>query len=609
MNRMDPIRASSDSPDVAAPQARADLVRLFLLFRPYWRSMAVGAAVSLVTLLANVALMAISGWFIASMALAGLTHAAFDYFSPAATIRACAIVRTAGRYIERLVTHDATLRLLAQLRVWFYTRIEPLAPARLSNLRSADLLSRIQADIDSLDHIYLRVFIPVAVGAVGAVVIVAATAALSLPAALVLLLFLLCAGFVLPARLLERADKPSRAGVELRAQMRETIVDTLQGLAELRVYGAQETYARRVDLLSGQLVAAQSDVSRLNGLSQGALIVSASCAMWCTLLVTIPRVVDGALPAADLAMLALLVLASFEAVLPLPLAMQMLGESLAAARRIFTLVDAAPAVTDPPHAPAQPSGNDLSLKNVCLRYRDDAPWALNDVSFDLPTCARIAVVGPSGAGKSSLVNVLLRFWEYQAGSIRLGHAELRECAGETVRSRIAVVAQDTYLFNTTIRDNLLIARPDADQALLEAACQRAQLHDFIVSLPHGYDTEVGEAGTGLSGGQARRLAIARALLLDAPILILDEPTEGLDAVTEHALLQAVMRLMEGRSVLLITHRLSSLTDLVDEVLVMEDGRIVQRGAPQALMSTAGPFLDLHRRDESGPGSGSATAVV
>jgi ATP-binding cassette subfamily C protein CydC len=568
-------------------------VRLFMLFRPYWRWMALGAGLSLVTLLANVALMALAGWFIASMALAGITQAAFDYFTPAAAIRACAIVRTAGRYVERLVTHEATLRLLAQLRVWFFTGIEPLAPARLSGLRGADLLGRIQADIDSLNHVYLRVFLPVAVAASGTLIVVAATAAFSASTALWLLFFLLLAGVVLPALLFARANKPAQAGVTLRAQLRETIVDSLQGLGELRVYGAHETYASRVDQLSERLVAAQAKVSRLAGFSQGALAVLASFAMWGALWLTIPRVGDGSLPPADLAMLALLVLASFEAVLPLPLAMQVLGESLAAARRIFALVDARPAVVDVPQAAALPSGNDLSLSHVRMRYQDDAAaWALDEVSFDLPAGRRIAVVGESGAGKTSLANVLLRFWDYQSGSIRLGGAELRECAAHDVRARIAVVAQDTYLFNATIRENLLLARPDADAAMLEAVCRSAQLHDFIVSLPQGYDTEIGEAGTGLSGGQARRLAIARALLLDAPILILDEPTEGLDTVTEQSLLQAVMRLMEGRSVLLITHRMSALTDLVDEVLVMERGRIAQRGSARALLGGEGSFALL-----------------
>jgi ATP-binding cassette, subfamily C, bacterial CydC len=272
--------------------------------------------------------------------------------------------------------------------------------------------------------------------------------------------------------------------------------------------------------------------------------------------------------------------------------MQVLGESLAAARRIFALVDARPAVVDVPQAPALPSGNDLSLSRVRMRYQDETAWALDEVSFDLPAGSRVAVVGESGAGKTSLANVLLRFWDYQSGSIRLGGAELRDCSAHDVRARIAVVAQDAYLFNATIRENLLLARPDADAQMLEAACRNAQLHDFIASLPQGYDTEIGEAGTGLSGGQARRLAVARALLLDAPILILDEPTEGLDTVTEQSLLQAIMRLMEGRSVLLITHRMSTLTELVDEVLVMEEGRIAQRGSPRALLEGEGSFALL-----------------
>lgn len=562
--------------DSSASLARADLWRLLVLFRPYWPWMAAGAALSLATLLANVALMAIAGWFIATMALAGAAHLVFDYFTPAALIRACAIIRTAGRYLERVVTHEATFRLLSQLRVWFYTRIEPLAPARLQAVRGADLLSRIQADIDSLNHVYLRVFVPAMTGAIGALVIVVTISAWSVPVALITLIFLLIAGAGVPVFVRGQTREPARAGVALRAELYETVVDSLQGLGELKVYGAQDTYSSRVDGLSARLIESQAKLSRASGFSQGALIVCASLATWSVLLLAIPRVGSGSLPLADLAMLALFVLASFEAVMPLAPAIQSLGESLAAARRIFSLVDASPVVSDPPVPVPLPPDNDLSVRGVSFRYDDEGPWVLRDVSFELPAGFRIALVGSSGAGKSSLANVLLRFWDYTSGSIRLGGTELRDCAADAIRSRIAVISQDTYLFNATIRANLLLACPDADDARLEAACREAQLHDFIISLPQGYDTEVGEAGTQLSGGQARRLAIARALLLDAPILILDEPTEGLDTVTEHALLQAVMNLMSRRSVLLITHRLSALAGLVDEVLVLEEGRIVRR---------------------------------
>ncbi|WP_233873046.1 thiol reductant ABC exporter subunit CydC [Paraburkholderia adhaesiva] len=566
-----PVHVTQSSKHESAT-ARADLLRLIALFRPYWWWMAAGAALSLATVLANVALMAVAGWFIASMALAGVTHIAFDYFTPSALIRACAIVRTGGRYVERLVTHEATFRLLARLRVWFYVRIEPLAPAGLERVRGADLATRIQSDIDSLSNLYLRALVPAATGLIGTLVIVAVVSVFSVPVAAVTLLFLLLAGVALPGLGFVWTQEPGRRTVALRAELQETVVDSLQGLGELQVYGAANAYAQRVDQLSARLVGEQAKLSRVRGISQGALAVCASAAMWCTLLLAIPRVASTSLAPADIAMLALLVLASFEAVMPISTALQLLGESLAAARRIFDLVDATPAVEDPPEPVPMPSGNDLAIRNLSFRYGEALPWVLRDLSFDLPAGGRVAIVGTSGVGKSTLVQLLLRFRDYSAGRIELGGVDLRDCAADAVRARIAVVSQDTYLFNDTIRANLLIASPDADQARLEAACREAQLHEFIAGLPQGYDTPIGEAGTRLSGGQARRLAIARALLLDAPILVLDEPTEGLDTITEQALMDAIVKLMAGRSVLLITHKLTRVTEQFDKVLVLDDLR-------------------------------------
>ena len=593
------VRAQAQNGDALPPpdltpaaQARADLWRLLMLFMPYWRWMIAGAVLSLLTLLANVGLMAVSGWFIAAMALAGVAGSTLNYFTPAALIRGFAIVRTAGRYLERLLTHEATFRLLAQLRVWFYIRLEPLAPAALQAYRGADLLGRIQADIESLNHVYLRVLVPLIVAVSGTLLIVAALAIFSLPVAALALLFLLLAGLLLPLQMFRRGRAPGQRIVALRAALRETVIDDLQGLAELRVYGALAGHARHTDELSEQLIAAQTQMSRLSGFAQASLIGCATLAMWATLAVAIPQVLRGSLPPADLAMLALWVLAGFEAVLPLPFAMQMLGETLAAARRIFALADTPPLVPVPLEPRAMPARSDMQLQGVSMRYRDTDAWALHDLSFTLPAGGRLAVVGASGAGKSSLVSLLLRFRDYQAGSIQVGGVELRECAPEAIRSRIAVLSQDSYLFNATIRENLLVARPDAEQPALERACRDAQIHDFIVGLPDAYDTELGEAGVRFSGGQARRLAIARALLLDAPILVLDEPCEGLDAQTERALLGAIMRLMEGRSVLLITHRLSALAGLVDEVLVLDQGRLVQRGTVDTLLHVDGPYRAL-----------------
>ncbi len=441
-----------------------------------------------------------------------------------------------------------------------------------------------------------------------------ALACSSLPVALIALAFLLLAGVVLPLRLYTQGRVPGQRIVDLRAALREQVIDDLQGMAELRVYGAQTRHLARTDALSAELIAAQREMSRLNGLGQAGLIICATLALWGTLLLALPQVGHG-LSGPDLALLAFLVLASFEAVLPLPQALQMLGETLAAARRIFALADAVPAVTEPLVPQPVPAAYDLKLRGVGLCYgvaaaqRDagaHAHWSLQDVALDLPPGRRIAIVGASGAGKSTLVNLLLRFRDYQTGSVRLGGIELRDLAGDAVRRRIAVVGQDSYVFNATLRDNLLLACPDADEATLVAVCRTAQLQDWIATLPHGYDTELGEAGLRLSGGQARRLAIARALLLDAPILVLDEATEGLDALTERALLETLMQAAAqpygesgaGRSILMITHRLTALgsdaaRDWLDEVLVLDQGRVVERGSVAALRASNGPFQAMH----------------
>lgn len=580
-------------------QAWADLRRLITLFAPYRGWMLAGAAVSLVTLLANVALMTTSGWFIAQMALVGLAGATMDYFTPAAFIRAMAIVRTGGRYIERLVTHEATFRLLQQLRVWFYARLEPLAPARLQALHSADLSSRILSDIETLNHLYLRVLVPVAVAVTGGLVIVATAALFAPRVALVLLVFLLLAGAAVPALAYRQARRPGEELVGLRARLREAAVDGLQGLGELRVYGGAAAQAGQVAALTEDMIVRQRALSDATGLGQGLLGLCTHLAMWITLLLAVPLVARHAITPAQLPMLALAVLAAFEAVMPMPLALQMLGETLAAARRVFHVLDARPQIDEPADMPAPEwTESAVELRGVRLRYAAQdaaAPaWALDGFDLDLRPGEHVALVGPSGAGKSTVVQMLLRFREFEGGSARIGGHDLRDWPGDALRRHAAVVSQDTYLFNTTIRDNLLLARPEATDAELQAACEAAQLHDFIAGLPEGYDTWVGEAGLRLSGGQARRVAIARALLRDAPLLILDEPTEGLDTLTERALLHDVARLMQRRTVLLITHRLAALPAAVDRVVVMEDGRAVESGTPAELLTRpGGAYRALH----------------
>ncbi len=564
-------------------------LRILGLSRRYWGWMALGVLLSSVTVLANIGLLAVAGWFLAAMAVAGAAGVLINYLLPAALIRLFAMLRTGGRYLERLVTHDATFRLLSELRVWFYERLEPLAPARLQRYRGSDLLSRIQMDIDTLQHAYLRVLVPVLAAMLGVAVVVIALGLYSLSIALLVLLLLLLAGVAMPLIMRHAGERSGAWIVETRAALRATVVDSLQGMGELRVYGAAQRQAQQIEHLTRRISVEQMRLSRLSGVSDGSVGLCANFAMWGTLLIAVTLVSSGALQPPELPMLALLVLASFEAVGPLPLAFQKLGETFAAARRVFELIDAQPQITAMDTPSPRPVDSSLTLRRVRLRYENQGPWALDGLDLDLAAGKRVAVVGPTGAGKSSIVRVAVRFWEYQEGEIRLGGRDLRRYRPEDVRNLIAVVSQDTHLFNTTIMENLRIAAPDADTQAIVRAARIAQIHDFIAGLPEGYETYVGEAGVRLSAGQARRIAIARALLRNAPILLLDEPTENLDPQTEHAVLEAIDRLMAGRTVLLITHKLAVMRSRVDEVLVLEAGRIVERGTHAGLMGRGGRY--------------------
>lgn len=548
--------------------------RLFGLMRQQRRWMLLGLALAMLSTLSGIGLLAVSGHFITSMALVGAGGAAINYYTPAALIRLFAIVRTGGRYAERLVTHEATLRMLARLRVWLFGRLVPLAPAALGERRSAELFSRLRADVDALEHAYLGVLIPLLVALV-VVLVVVVVSALHLPAlSLPLLLLFIIAGGWLPRWAWRRGRAPGEIVVACDEAMRELVGDGLRGRAELVLYGAEDAHGAHLTAVAMRRRQAQRQLDRLQALGSAGVLLTAQLAAVCTLILGLSALRAGGLGGPDLVMLALLVPAAFEAVVPLPEAWAQLGATLASARRVFALADTPVPVPDPVASSPVIERHDLRLRDVRLRYGDSGPWALDGVDLDLPQGRRIALVGASGAGKSSLAGALARLYPC-TGSITLGGAPLDAWRGDDLRAQIAVVEQRPYLFDASLRDNLCLARPEASEAELEQVIRLAQLGEYVAALPQGLRTWVGEDGVQVSGGEARRIAIARALLADPPILVLDEPTEGLDAATVaqlHAALDAAMR---GRSVLLITHRLGHLARLVDAVATMRDGRIVE----------------------------------
>jgi ABC-type multidrug transport system fused ATPase/permease subunit len=338
----------------------------------------------------------------------------------------------------------------------------------------------------------------------------------------------------------------------------------------------------------------------LLGLGSAANVLLPNLGMWLVLVLSIPLVTSGQMEGVMLPVLALVALASFEAVTPLPLAAQTLSASLESARRLFDVVEVQPAISNQRLAisgqssavggPSSPS--DWQISNLTFTYPGSIHPALQDVSFDLPPGKRLAVVGPSGAGKSTLVSLLLRFWEAPGGSIHLDGRDLAGFPADEARERISVISQRTYLFNDSIRQNLLLAAPDASQEQIEQAARAAQVHDFILGLPNGYATMIGERGLRLSGGERQRLAIARALLKDAPLFLLDEPTANLDPLTERRVLERIFDLSRGRSLLLITHRLVGL-EAMDEILVLDRGRVAERGTHAGLLRRPGLYRRLY----------------
>jgi ATP-binding cassette subfamily C protein CydC len=573
--------------------------RTLKLAAPFGGWMALAVLLGFATIGSSIGLLATSAFLISK---AALRPSISELQVAIVAVRFFGLSRGLFRYLERLISHNVTFRVLTRLRVWFYTALEPLAPARLMQYKSGDLLNRVVADIETLEHFFVRVIAPPVVALLVALLMWFFMGSFDVRLSMVLWVFLGLAGVGLPLLIQRLSRGLGRRLVTVRAELNVSLVDGIQGSADLLAYGQEQNHQRRVHKLSREMAAIQGRLVSINGLHDALMILLVVGAIAATLVVAIPLVNEGQLDGVYLAVLVLAVIASFEAVAPLPLSFQTLEKNLEAARRLFEIVDAESAVRDPLAAdgaplPAAPKNLDLCVEGLSFRYAPDEELALDDIYLRLPAGGSLAVVGASGAGKSTLISLLLRFWEYDTGHVWVGGQELKALRQEDVRQKVSVVSQRTHLFNGTVRENLLLARPDASESDLMRAAQLAQVHAFVASLPNGYDTWIGEQGLRLSAGQRRRLAIAQALLKDAPILILDEATADLDPLTERDVMDAVRGLMARRATLIITHRLVGL-DGVDEIVVMRKGRIVERGRHHDLLQMGGLYRrmwDLQRQ--------------
>jgi len=368
------------------------------------------------------------------------------------------------------------------------------------------------------------------------------------------LVLLLVAGLIVPLIANKLSKKPGEELVEESAVLQTQVIDSIQGMGELQIYQADRRLTESLAQQSESVLAAQTSLNRVSGMAQGSTLFFANLAMWLMVIVAIPLVTTAKLEAVQLPMLALLALASFEMIMPLPLALQALPQTLTAAKRIFAIIDTPEQVSEPASPNVIPVDFAIEFDKVSFAYAEQAENTLDNFSLRIEHGQKVGIVGPSGAGKSTLIALLMRFWDPQQGQIKLGDHSLTTYDSEALRQQFAVASQHAHLFNSTIKRNLLLANPDASDENIIEACKVADIHEFIDSQEEGYDTWIGEAGTKLSGGQIQRLAIARALLKDAPVLILDEPGENLDAETEQRVMSNIIKASVNRTVILITHK-------------------------------------------------------
>jgi ATP-binding cassette, subfamily C, bacterial CydC len=489
-------------------------------------------------------------------------------------VRFFGLARPLARYFERLASHDLALRSLGRVRRRFYERIEPLAPAQLEGYRRGELLGRMVGDVDALQGLYLRGLGPPLVAVLTAAACVGVAAAFLPAAAAVLAAGLLLGGLALPALALVLGRAAGRRQSAARAELTAELVELLRGAPELVAFGREQETLARVRVVDRELVRLGRRDALVTGLADSLLLLVAGVTTASVLAVAVAAHDAGALDRVLVATLALLALSSFDAVAPLSAAARELAATVSSGRRVLELTDCEPAVRDPAEPlPPPPSRAPVALEGVTARYAPAEPPVLRGADLRLEPGQRVALVGPSGAGKTTVTNLLLRFLDPEAGRVTIAGHDLREYRQEDVRRTFAVAGQDAHLFDTTIRANLQVARPDAVDRDLEDVLRRAGIELWVASLQDGLDTLVGEEGMQLSGGQRQRLVLARALLVDAPVLVLDEPTAHLDAMTAARLMDDILDAAAGRTVLLITHRTEGL-ERMDEIVELRAGAVV-----------------------------------
>ncbi|ELH0894315.1 cysteine/glutathione ABC transporter ATP-binding protein/permease CydC [Vibrio fluvialis] len=569
-----------------------DLLPYLKLYKKHWFGLTLGMLLAFVTLCASIGLLTLSGWFLSAAAVAGLTIAreTFNYMLPGAFVRGFAMGRTAGRWGERVVSHNATFKLLTDLRIFFFEKLAPMIPGRVSNLRDADLLNRLVADIDAMDHVYLRLISPVTVGVLGIAALTTLLCWFDMALGLTLGGVLLVLLFVWPVMFYKLGKRNGAELTQHKAEMRVATLDWLQGYSELTIFGAESRYRDAIYAAQEKLLANQKVNASFTGLASALLLLANG---W-TLVLMLWLAADGVNGQAPDPMIALVVfatMASVELLMPIAGAFQHLGQTLTSARRLNEIILSEPDVKFPSEETRHSGQFDITFENLTFNYSGGEQPALKDVSLTIPAGNKVAIVGQTGSGKSTLIQLLCRYWDAQQGDIRIAGTRLQEWKESDLRAAISVVSQRVDILNGSLRDNLIMAKPTANDSELSAMLERVGLGKLLEA--PGLDAWLGDGGRQLSGGEKRRIGIARALLHNGPILLLDEPTEGLDKQTEQQIMALFQSHFENKTVIFITHRLVEL-ETMDAVCLIEQGEIVEHGSHQALLAQQGRYFQLNQ---------------
>lgn len=568
------------------------LIPYLKLYKKHWFGLSLGMLLGFVTLLASIGLLTVSGWFLSAAAVAGLTIAreTFNYMLPGGAIRGMAMGRTAGRWGERVVSHNATFKLLTELRVHFFKKLAPLIPSKNVRLRDADLLNRLVADVSAMDHVYLRLISPMVLSILGTLCLSAVIYWLDNTIGLIFALVLLTLTFIWPV-LFYKLGKSNGESLTLnRSHLRTALLDWVEGHRELLLFNAEQSYSEKIYTYQDKLIQNQKYNAHITGLANGLLVIANGLLL--TALVWLAADgVNGQTPDPFVALIAFAAMASLELLLPVASAFQHLGQTLTSARRLNEITEATPDVVFNSDETLALIDHSVSFNNVSFSYDEHTGTTLNNIDFKLNTAQKVAILGSTGSGKSTLLQLITRAWDVSSGEIQVGGQPLSSLPESQLRKLVSVVSQRVDILNDTLKENLLIANSNASEQQLEQVLNSVGLTHLLED--NSIDQWLGDGGRQLSGGEKRRIGIARAILHNAPIILLDEPTEGLDKVTESQIMSLLEDHFEGKTVLFVTHRLIGLQNM-DAILLMEQGEIVEAGDHHSLYQPNSRYYQLHQ---------------